>query len=176
MKPELSIDDDNYHYKFNRTKYHLIVENIFVWFDIVVSECFPVDDFDVNFLTYSYKNNIELIEGESEYFDKDKLIRSIKNKQMTILTDYIRRLISKCSSEVHVSRINKRFLSRGWTIKYKNIYFPNPLTTLWTKKTFGCKLDGSNLIYIKNESSDVYVDFKDKINTNDDNLNNCIIS
>jgi hypothetical protein len=88
--PELSIDDDNYHYKFNRTQYHLFIEDVVIWFDIVISECFPVDDFDVNYLTYSYKDNLELIECESEYYDKDNLINSINNKKMIILPEYVK--------------------------------------------------------------------------------------
>lgn len=191
--PEISIDNNNPHYQFNRTQYHLFVEDIVIWFDIVVSEYFPVDDFDVNFLVYSYKDNKELIECESKCFDKNKLITSINNKQMTILPNYTKRLISEFSTDVHASRINKRFLSRGWRIKYKNIYFPKPLTNLWLRKTFGYKLDGSNLVYIKNndESDDCFVDFKqhseifdsknnilddDYQNKLQDNSNNCIIS
>jgi len=189
---ELSIDDDNIHYTFNRTQYHLFVEDVVIWFDIVVSECFPVDDFDVNFLTYSYKNDVELIECESECFNKDTLISSIHKKKMIILPDYVRRLISKRSTDVHISRINKRLLSKGWIIKYMNIYFPKQLTTLWVGQTFGYKLDGSHKIYIKNntESSNCSVDFKiypetfdckdniqiDDKNKLDDNSNNCIIS
>jgi hypothetical protein len=180
--PELSIDNDNPHYQFNRTQYHLFIENIVIWFDIVISECFPVDDFDVNFLTYCYKNDKELVECESKYFDKDQLINSINKKQMIMLPDYIQRLIIKSSTDVHVSRINKRFLSKGWIIKYKNTYFPRLLTTLWIYQTFGCMKDGSNLIYIKDKSSNCSVDFqkndesfecKDKL---EDNSNNCIIS
>lgn len=179
--PKLSIGDDNPHYEFNRTQYHLFVKDIVIWFDIVISEYFPVDDFDVNFLSYFYKDNIELIECESEYFDKDKLINSINKKTMAILPNYVKRLVIKCG-EVHISRINKRFLSKGWIIKYKSIYFPKQLTILWIKKTFEYKLDGSNVICVKNndESNNCYIDFKEhsKIfqDKEDDHENNCIIS
>ena len=170
MVPELSIDDDNIHYTFGRTQHHLFIENIVIWFDIVVCEWFPVDDFDVNFLAYSYKDGKELIECESEYFNKSDLINSINKKQMTILPVYMRRLISKHSTEVHVSRINKRFLSKGWRIKYSNIYFPKLLTTLWVNNTFGYKLDGSHIIYIKNNDDLEYtsVDFKEQPKIFDD--------
>jgi hypothetical protein len=181
--PKLSIGDDNPHYEFNRTQYHLFVKNIVIWFDIVITECFLVDDFDVNLLTYCYKDNKELIECQSKCFDKDQLINSINKKKMIILHDYMERLMSKFSSDVHISRINKRFLSRGWIIKYNNIYFPKPLTTLWVNKTFGYINYGDrcNVICVKNniESSDCSVNFKEQSQIFEDNTqneNNCIIS
>lgn len=194
--PESSIDD-NIPYTFNRKQYHLFYNNIIILFDIIVCEWFPVDDFDVNFLTYSYKDNVELIECESSSFDKDNLINSINKKKMTILPSYLKKLIVKKSSDLHISRINKRFLSIGWIISYKNIYLQTPLTACWIRETFGYKLDGSNLIYIKqnmesqypncyidfNETFEHKDDYKYKLDdisdcTNDlkDNLNNCIIS
>lgn len=184
--PKLSIGDDNPHYEFNRTQYHLFVENIVIWFDIVITECFPVDDFDVNFLTYCYKDNKELVECESKCFDKDQLINSVNKKKMIILHSYMEKLMIKFSRDVHVSRINKRFLSRGWIIKYKNIYFPKPLTTLWINETFRYikYKDGCNVICVKDnlETDDCSIDFKERseiFEGKDDNLNgsnNCIIS
>lgn len=181
--PDLSIDDNNMHYTFNRTQYHLLINNkIVCWFDIVVSECFPVDDFDVNFLTYSYYDNIESIESQSESFDKDKLIQSIHKKKMIILPDYVKRLINRDNRNIHISRINKRFFEKGWSIKYHDTHFPKPLTSDWIEDTFGSKTyENSRLNYDESESFNCSKEINNYIPTyNSDNnrpsSENCIIS
>lgn len=69
-------------YPFTRQQYHLYKDDkCLAWFDIIVSDKFPVDDFDVNFLSYR--------EGvfKSEHATKtvEELIYAIHNKEMDII-------------------------------------------------------------------------------------------
>lgn len=170
--PAFTIKNTTVHYAFGRTQYRLIIDKIVISFDIVVSECIPVDDFDINFLSYCYKNNQELIESESEYFDKNVLIDSINKKKAIMLPDYAQRLTMKNNTDVHVCRINRSFLSKGWTIKYKNIYFPNRISSSWVNREFTPNYNTYNII---RNSSDSIMDFKDNVQENNSD-NNCIIS
>jgi hypothetical protein len=138
--------DNNLPYKFNRKQYYLYINNYCLLFDIIISELFPVDDFNVNFLTYSYKNDKELIECQSKLFEKDELINYIYQKQMIILPTYIKRLLNDKS---HINRVD-RFIHGGWTIKYENVHFPNPLTKSWLAETFQCNENDS--IYNKQDT------------------------
>src|SRR5436853_1197799 len=112
--PKLDIDPNNNKYVFGKKRYCLQIGSIDLALDITVNETLPVDDFDVNCLTFHYKwGNPTLI---AESFDKDKLCDSIHKKEMTMLPSYFARL-----SEMSKFRINSRFLSKGWQIKYGDI-------------------------------------------------------
>jgi len=185
--PSFTLENTTLHYAFGRTQYRLRIDNIVISFDIVVSECFPVDDFNVNFLSYCYKDNKEVIGSESQHFSKDLLINSINNKKAIILPSYVERLILKNNIDVHVCRINRSFLCKGWSIKYKNIYFPTHLSSLWVIRELAPNYNTYNVIRNSSESiidfndniirnsSESIIDFNDNIKENNSE-NNCIIS
>lgn len=112
-------------YTNERKLYHLFrINGEIVQIDIVISEIFPVDDFNVNCLIYDYDNNGPQLSSYSSKYSKDELINNINKKEMTILEGYQDKLMYGSGySEHHIKRINTRFIANGWSILYKAIIY-----------------------------------------------------
>ena len=118
--PLITINDE--HYPFSRQQYHLYDDGkCSAWFDIIVSKEFPVDDFDVNFLSY-HKGQIK-----SHHKDKSiiQLTEAIYCKEITITDEYYQKATKsrqlndnkalRCSV-----RIQNKYLNKGWKIIYRD--------------------------------------------------------
>jgi hypothetical protein len=95
--------------KFSRRQYHIYSENqhkFLFHIDVITSEKLPVNDFNVNTITYKYTNNdFEKCSGYS--YDT----RFITNKITVIFEDYNPEGIK------YYERINRIFFSKGWTVR-----------------------------------------------------------
>jgi hypothetical protein len=118
---------NNMHYTFDRIQYHLFIGDI-VWFDIVISDILPVDDFYINCLLYYYKNDVDVLESATSRYDKDTLINFIKNKDATMLLSYTNKLINEITYPVHFGRIHRIFLNNNWIVRYNDIIFKSRFT------------------------------------------------
>ena len=116
-------------YKFKRTQYCVPNKACSFFIDVVISEKFPVNDFDVNFLTYYVADGIKVLNAMSGYF-KNKLVESIHKKEARMSTSYAEELKPKNKlSFGHKSRFNDRYIARGWTIIYNDIRITTPILT-----------------------------------------------
>lgn len=116
-------------YSFDRTQYHLYMYGTCIaWFDIIISKSFPVDDFDVNFLSGLYDSNGKQLQSENS-IKKNELVDAINTKEMSILSSYVDRLLSMDGDGyVHLNRINNRYIARGWTIVFdEDTKFSKPI-------------------------------------------------
>ena len=126
------------HYTFGRIQYGLWIEDKFVSFiDIVVSETIPVDDFNVNCLTYHYSSTGKIPQSFSED-STAKLIAAIATKQAYMLPSYIKKVLSgKLSCNLFEQRLNRIFLSKGWKVYcLDQCLLPNPVVYSWLQSTF----------------------------------------
>ena len=105
--------------------YNFIMYGTYIaWFNIFISDVFPVADFDVNCLTYivkrDYSNGTESftkqLQGERG-FQKDCLINVIVEKQATMFGRYADKIRNNTYG---IGKIH-RFINRGWTIKFGKI-------------------------------------------------------
>lgn len=96
-----------------------------------VSEKYPINDFDVNCLTYYYVNNVPtfgLYDGVSYYTKndlqerKDELVRAIYMKRATIVNSSLFEQKTEIVAE-RIKIINEKYIANGWTIKYGDIEF-----------------------------------------------------
>lgn len=115
-------------YKFKRTQY-LVPNNACHFFiDVIVSKNFPVNDFNVNFLTYSLVDGVKTLEAMGFYF-KDLLIESIHKKEAYMLGLYAKELNRKdWALNAHTTRFNERYIARGWTIIYDGVKITKAIT------------------------------------------------
>lgn len=115
-------------YEFQRTNYAFYSKGYPIAFiDVIVSGTIPVNDFDVNFLTY-HKGIFKSYHYRSEI----DLVCAIKEKTIRITPKYMKRILEedRTNGELgcHVRRIENRYLDRGWKIKLPNGEF-------WDKNT-----------------------------------------
>lgn len=132
------------HYTFGRVQYQLYKADKFIsFFDVVVSETIPVDDFDVNCLNYQYTDKGKIARYCSNATDTvviEEIIQKIKNKTAFMLSSYVPKMYTKTSYGIidylyFVNRLNKKYLSRGWTIYCLNMHkFPSVISKEWIKK------------------------------------------
>lgn len=102
-------------YTFARKQYAIqLTESYDLWIDVVVSEIFPVDDFDVNCFVY-YNGAISC---QNKNLDEEQVLTNINNKTMVMLPKYKNKFIDSDHGEVHRCRIRNRYLDKGWIIKY----------------------------------------------------------
>lgn len=117
-----------------RQRYGLIgnLYNLYVhgsciaWFDIVVSNEFPVNDFDIHCLTYFCREDnstgkrlvSKQLQAEKGY-SKEELIKAIHNKQATMFGS---------SAPYNYRKIMNRLIRGGWTINIGNVKFTKPVT------------------------------------------------
>ena len=127
------------HYTFGRTQYHLYKDDKFVSFiDIVVSETIPVDDFDVNCLTFQYIDDDRKIPTSFSESSGTQLIVRIAAKRVYMLPTYAPKIISgKMSTQQFERRINNNFLKKGWKVYcFDRCEFPQTITCEWVHMTF----------------------------------------
>lgn len=110
-------------YDFDSKQYNFVVKGKFVaWVDIVVSDVFPVNDFDVNYLKCHYTNNniVQHIlvhpSSPSNYYD---IKTNILNQDMNMSESYAKKL-STDGNQKHLDRVRHNYIEKGWIIKYKN--------------------------------------------------------
>lgn len=107
-------------YPFTREQYHLSKNGkCLAWFDVVISDKFPVNDFDVNNFYY-FKGQLTL--GNFGY-NAAKLIDAIHRKEMKITPEYYQKATKirdsmDYTSVMCTSRIFSRYLNNGWSIIY----------------------------------------------------------
>jgi hypothetical protein len=139
--PEFTTTTSDRHYPFNRVQYHYFVNGICIaWFDLIISETFPVDDFDVNCLTFGY------VDGHKCWDVNERLQMDWTHPKtndpfpMSILKDRIMRKEARllpsietlffCSPGnisrqiVLMHRFKKRYHQLGWKIMYRSIVCP----------------------------------------------------
>jgi hypothetical protein len=97
-----------------------------IYVKLFISNFFPVDDFDINCLTYYYEDNDFYIGKEILTIKLDLLIESVKNKKMLMFYSY-----GKNMNENKIKKINEMYLSKGWQIRYNGRTFPSELTAKW---------------------------------------------
>lgn len=123
-------------YPFTRKQYHLYQHGTCVgWIDVIVSSTIPVNDFNVNRLTYLYSPGNNPPKAES-FGDESSstLIESIRNKRATMLPGYINILTGpQQTSEPHLRRIQRIFLDKGWNISCL-MQVPTNLTFTWIRQ------------------------------------------
>lgn len=123
-------------YPFKKKQYHYIFQGKCVaWFDVIVSESFPVNDLNVNMLSFGRSDNINYIYyafGNKYSFKShsnetiSELIQFIENKEAVILEPYQKILMSKQYSSgqrAYCRRLEGRFLERGWKIKKRVVEY-----------------------------------------------------
>ena len=119
-------------YALMGTIYNLSVHATSIaWFDIVISDDFPVSDFDVNCLTYSCREDLSTgkklickeLKSEKEY-SKEDLIDAINRKEATMFDSYTLEVINDCN---YLDIIN-RLISKGWVINIRNVRCTEPIT------------------------------------------------
>lgn len=143
-RPGSNIKPGMMHYTFGRVQYQLYKADKFIsFFDVVVSETIPVDDFDVNCLNYQYTDKGKIVRYCSNNTDTvviEEIIQKIKNKTAFMLSSYVPKMYTKTSYGIidylyFVNRLNKKYLSRGWTIYCLNMHkFPLTISEEWIKK------------------------------------------
>jgi hypothetical protein len=116
-------DPANLDYEFTRKQYHLYQHDTCIaWFDIIVSKTIPVNDFNVNKLTYLYKEDSSTPIPES-FGDESTttLINAIHNKHVIILPEYVNILMGRdrrgrgyCIKSMF--RLNRIFFNKGWNV------------------------------------------------------------
>jgi hypothetical protein len=113
-------------YSFSRVQYNLIdsaTNVILAWIDVIVSEKFPVNDFDVNNLTYQITSKQDVdyhsaIQKVYNGYDAATLIKSIRKKECKIMKSYIDVLLDNDKHKSHIARtrVTKRYIGRGWIV------------------------------------------------------------
>ena len=81
--------------------------------DVMVAKKLPVDDFDVNTVTYSLTEDDEWVTDSP-----DHLVKLIKDKKAVMLHSYVDKvkLDSSFGPKYYQERIERIFTSRGWTV------------------------------------------------------------
>lgn len=123
-------------YTFGRTHYHLTHKREpslkIAWFDIVVSEVFPVNDFDVNCLVYSASENIKSIRSGNAEVSYDKIVEAIHKREMTMLPTYIEKIHDPVSCSILINRINNRYTLNTYYDPIRSAHFTHPVLKPWT--------------------------------------------
>jgi hypothetical protein len=86
--------------------------------DYIVSPTFPVNDFNVNSLTFQFIEGSPVSEVIGYDATVDELVRDIENKTIHMREEYIQK--SQTTIECHkpniIARIKTRYLDRGWKV------------------------------------------------------------
>ncbi len=115
-------------YKFKRTQYYFLNEACPFNIDVIVSKTFPVNDFDVNFLTYYVKDAVRRLNAMGSY-EEHFLIECINKKEIHMLDSYADELSRKdWGFHAHKRRFNERYIAKGWTIIYDGVKITNPIS------------------------------------------------
>ena len=106
----LQKDEDDQYYL---TEFGIFITNI----NIVISEMFPVEDFDVNEVTYSLNDKDEWITTAP-----NRLVKQIHNKEAVMLCQYWKQIKTEnnSSKDYHYSKIKEMFTSKGWSVFLPN--------------------------------------------------------
>jgi hypothetical protein len=115
-------------YKWHRSQYSYYHNDILLsWIDIIISKDFPVNDFNVNHLTYQFGCGIRdiynvpytiSVEGQCNS-TIDDLKWYIRNRRLLMKSEYKMLTIDKDSPRYKFCikpRLERRFYERGWTI------------------------------------------------------------
>ena len=98
-------------------------------FDIIIGEIFPVNDFNVNCLTYLCRKDYSTGEKKitrqlkAEKGDRNQLITDIHNKEATLSASYAEKAVA---SGDHLDRINI-LIRADWTIKLGELRLMSPI-------------------------------------------------
>jgi hypothetical protein len=126
-------------YKFKRTQYCVPNKACSFFIDVVVSKDFPVNDFDVNFLTYYVADGIKKLKTMG-FNDIDCLVESIHKKEARMLISYAEVLKPENKlSYGYAVRFNDRYIGRGWTIIYDDIRITTPILSNFSDHLVGLK-------------------------------------
>jgi hypothetical protein len=120
----ISVSAGSYPGAFSRNQYHLYKYGMcLAWIDVVVSPTLPVNDFDVNEVTYKLNSHDEWVTTSPS-----RLIQQIRDKHAVMLPCY-QVLIEKAQESDNFStkynprykiyyeeRTNRIFTSKGWTV------------------------------------------------------------
>lgn len=123
-KSEFRIKPGSQYCKYGRTRYQLLKDQIFIaTIDIVVSKFMPADDFDVDCLTYHYKDGHKIAESFSDDYDIETLINKIQKKTASILYDEFYKIVNHPDHiDEFVTQVND-YLNKSWTLTFMNIPF-----------------------------------------------------
>jgi hypothetical protein len=141
-------------YPFSRKQYHLVLYNITIaWFDIIVNDTIPVDDFDINTLTYQI-NNDKFKACSYGSKSEEVLKNSIVEKKAEVLSSYVDRMRVHCYP---TKRLQHRYIERGWKICYQNLTFDNSekLRSFCLKDRNDIKINKKKAIEPKNGTTEV---------------------
>ena len=123
FNPTASVEMTKDMYGFLRKQYFFEVNGTcLTWFDIIISEEFPVNDFDVNMLTATVTFNKKKFNWDYNPVSMDKsntvvsLLALINKKKATMTKEYQELLVQPRFKMSRTERVKKRFLKRGWTI------------------------------------------------------------
>ena len=108
-------------YEFERQQYHLFSHDTCVaWLDIITSVDFPVNDFDVNRVTYRKIDGVGCFEGYRG--PTQHLLHRILLKHARLLPAYWAILYNENKpspkQQLHIRRVIRRYVKRGWTITF----------------------------------------------------------
>lgn len=121
-------------YSFPRLQYHLYIWNILVaWIDVCISPTLPVNDFNINHLAFQYRpgsissyiwgvsNDIKgdytmTVEGVCKY-TAEELKSNIAGKVAIMDREHIDMLSDEEYGPDRLTRIQNRYMNRGWTIQ-----------------------------------------------------------
>lgn len=135
-------------YGFTRKQYYLYeYETCIAWIDVIISEKIPVNDFNVNFLTFSLQNDNEIVISYAEESRND-LINYIINKTAVMLPAYIFKILYDNSSIANsrIRRVKKNYHDKGWRVFLygSDIEIPSDFTKEWLRETITRKMPSLN--------------------------------
>lgn len=138
FKEQKFLSSEQLKYHYYRRQYHLIKHGVCIaWFDVIVAPKIPVNDFNVNTLTYHYQPDGTTI-AESHCFDSvDVLISMIFNKRAIMLPGYVE-LFSKYRDHRFTHEVRRYFqryqrLFGSWEVYlyYHGVRVPENVTLEW---------------------------------------------
>lgn len=108
---------------------YFLHEDICVKFNIIVHPSFPLNNFDVNCLTYFYLNGNQVIEEGFPEDKKEQIIEAIYKKEATMTKYYFFDMINhRLTYPERAKMMNELFENRGWGIIHDGIKFTSPFT------------------------------------------------
>ena len=120
-------------YGFTGKRYNFCVHGTCIaWFDITISELFPICDFDVNCLSYLCEKEYRMgastvitkeLKSENIFQNREYLIKAILDKEATIYVSYAEKAVK---NELCLARIN-RLIASGWTINLRESKLTLPI-------------------------------------------------
>jgi hypothetical protein len=130
-------------YDFNRKQYHLTMYDIcLAWIDVVVSDKYPVNDFNVNMLAYKYESD-KLVSKSMGIQSELELKKSIINKKLDLLPGYFDKLLPKSTNyankNLHRERLINRYFKREW-----KVYFGSAMLNCDSDEELACTVQYIN--------------------------------